>query len=258
MKQFYFFIKPDKERLESKKAGFIGFSLRAWFTVPGDLSDKPFKELDKIDFWYNRYSKENFDFDIYTGVDSSTVHFCDNERDFLAIYEKDGYVMISEKNYLRYRKLAINGLSKFSEQGDQDGEERYFYSNRTGRYFNEALLCKIRYKEDSYPFNVKNDFLQTNYVYDFKIVEANKIFLSKEDKYLCNNFNSTAFKNVLFYKSWEEAISGAFRKDDDTVEISHFQYTRLRNLLKAMMIKKSPLELLKFNKPQDYYLRHRD
>ncbi|PZO33203.1 MAG: hypothetical protein DCE86_05455 [Flavobacteriaceae bacterium] len=256
MKQFYFFILPNKQRNEDKKAGYIGFSLKAWFTIPGDHSDKPFKELDKIHFWYSRNSSENFDFDLYTGVDSSSVHFANNERDFLSTFDKEGYVMISERNYLRYRKFVLNAFSKYAIPGDLDGEERYYFVNRTGRYFNEALLCKIRYKKDYYPFNVDNQFLQTNYIYDFKIVESNKIFLSKSDQYLCNNFTSTACKNLLFYKSWEDAISACFNKDDNPVEISHFQYSRLRKQLTRMMIKKSQLKLLKFHKPQDYYCRH--
>lgn len=258
MTQFYFFFKPDKFRNDNKIAGTISYNLKAYFTITRDQSKKPFKKLDDINIWYNRFTTENFEFELDSGVDSCEVHYADDEKEFLRELSKDGYFLISEKNYLRYRKLVTEAFLKYSKLDDIIGEERYFFSNRTSRYFKEALLCKIRYKKDSYPFNVNNHFIKTNYINDFKIVETNTIFLAKSDELLCNKFKSTAFKNMMFYKSWESAISASFEKSDNLVEISHLQYARLRKLLKSMMVKKSPLKLIKFDQPKDYYFRHSD
>lgn len=256
MKQHYYFFQPDKHRNENKKTGHIGYNLKAWFSVPGDLSENPFKELDSVHFWYNSFSPEDFVFEVSTGIDSSCVHFGKNEKEFLNQLHKDGYKLISERDYLRYRKFAVSSFIKYSNPGDIEGEEKYYYSNSSSRNFNEALLTRIRYMKDYYPFNIHNDRIQTNYVFDFKVVETNKIFLSRADEYLCNNFQSLALRNMLFYKTLDEAVKSSFNRGDYPIEISYNQYTRLRKILMAKMVKKSKLEIIKFVKPQDYYNRH--
>lgn len=268
MKRYYFFT-PTKYRNEERKQGLIDFRLDALYSEDA-YSDKigqevkSFSYFDKIRTLVATRTTGYYHFMFETGKDLALGHYAKSERELLEAYK--GSIRISEKNYIRLRKVAIGLMFRHTEFFKQvaDGESKYLWCNDTYRSFWAITLTALHYK-----YNSKGESPETlEYwkernlpLYDCTVPEEIRLHIAKphhetkEHHFKCSTFEVTGYKATGRYYDFDDAIKSLKSRNDVFEEITHSQFQRIRKVCKALSFEYSDLEISELKKPQTKSIR---
>lgn len=191
-------------------------------------------------------------------------HWAKTEAELIEDKKKWGFKLVSEREYLMLRKLAIKLLFRHTKFFNvrPEGENRYYWSNTNNSPFYDIKLVSLNYK-----YNSKNhddkwlDYLKSRDLplNDVTIPESIRVFVIKPKKGNSSNTNGTfEIKSVgvnPVYSTFEEAIKGMVTSRENTKEITGLQFQRIRKICRHIMFDACDLDLAPVKKAQDYSVR---
>lgn len=269
MKRYYFY-QPAKERQHQRSTGCIEFELAALyaetqFSTARAKEEAHFSYFDQVSVRVATRNPGIYLFEVETGKDSAMGHWAKKHSELLQAYQERGYLLITEQQYFRLRKLAIALLFKHTEffNAPAAGESRYAWSNATYDGFWDMELTALNYK-----YNQKNDdqsWLDKmaewgHSLNDVIIPEQVRVFIAKprngERHFKCYNFKISGNHSPR-YSNWEEAFKYVERKSrtDHFQEVTDLQYNRLRKICRHLMQEYCELNITPLLKKQDYTVR---
>lgn len=267
--KLYYFYTPAKLRNEEKKHGVINFDLDALYCEDA-YSDqdrkqvKSFKYFDSIRAFVSTRTKGRYNFKFETGNDLCTGHYAKTEKELLKAYH--GAIRISEKNYIRLRKVAIGLMFRHSEFLLQmsDGESKYLWCNNSYNSFWDIRLTALHYKYNSKGEDtaILNFFKERNLpLYDCNVPEEIRIHIAKPDpktkerRFKCTTFEISGYGWNVRYYNFQDAIKSLKSRNSEYAVIQKKQYERIRKICKALMFEYCELEIEELKKPQAYSVR---
>lgn len=265
----YFFYTPNEYRNECRQIGIIDYKLEALYCEDA-YSDKyrkiikSFSYFDVVKAFVATKTHSHYNFRLETGKNLSRGHYAKSEKELLEAYK--GSIRISERSYLRLRKVALGLLFRHTQVFCQpsDGESKYLWSNESYCSFYDICLTALHYK-----CNYKNhdsemlEFLNKMNLpmYDCNVPEEIRIHISrpnsqtKERRFECSMFEITGHKENCRYYDIQDAVKSLKKESRDYKEIEPFQFERIRKICKALMYEYSELEYSELKKSQTHSVR---
>lgn len=267
--KLYFFYTPDEYRGECRTKGIIGFKLNALYSEDA-YSDKinkqvkSFSYFDQIRCLVSTKTEGYYNFRLETGKDLASGHYAKSEKELFEAYK--GSIRISEKNYLRLRKLAIALLFRHTQIFNQPegGESKYFWRNEYRSSFYDLRLTALHYKYNSKNEDVKTlEFFKERdlRLFDCCVPEEIRIHIAKpnrttkERNFKCTTFDISGHKANCRYYDLPDAIKTLKNRDEYYEEIERLQFERIRKICKALMFEYSELEYSELKQPQTHSIR---
>ena len=269
MNRFYFF-SADKYRKDHRAIGVLNFKLTALyeekvFSSKRGKEESNFSYFDTVNTFVSTQTTGLYRFKVATGKDLATGLSVKSKKELLNYMADTGYQLISEKNYLRLRKLAIKMLFRHSNFDKiTEGENRYIWNNQTYHGFWDIKMASFNYlynrrEHDQKMINYLNGLnLPAN---DIGITEYIRLHISKPKKgerlFKCYSFEIEANSNLKtngLYGTFEEGFK-RLEGDNYPVEITESQYDRVRKICKYLMFEYSELDISYLKKKQDYSVR---
>lgn len=268
MKRYYFYA-PSKYRNEQRPKSVIDFNLAALYgetvySTKNSAQERRFRYFDVVEVTVATKEQNLFDFKVETGTDGCMGHWAKTEAELIEDKKKWGFKLISEREYLLLRKLAIKLLFRhtkfFNER--QEGENRYYWSNSNNSPFYDIKLVSLNYR-----YNTKNhDDEWLNYLKsrdlplnDVTVPENIRVFVIKPKNGTKSNGNCTfEIKSVGInpvYATFEQAVKGLVTSRENTKEITSLQFQRIRKICRHIMFEACDLDLAPLKKAQDYSVR---
>lgn len=267
--KLYFFYTPSQYRTECRQKGIIDFKLEALYCQDA-YSDKvrknikSFSYFDVLKTFVVTKMDGQYNFRLETGKDMCTGHFAKSEKELLEAYK--GSIRISERNYLRLRKVAIGLLFRHTKEFNHplDGESKYLWCNETYGSFYDIHLSALNYK-----YNYKNEDAKTLEffeerklpLYDCAVPEEIRIHISRLDRrtqerrFKCSTFEITGTTANARYYDIPDAMRSLNRGGVEYQELEKFQFDRIRKICKALMFEYSDLEYAHLKQPQTHSIR---
>lgn len=267
--KLYFFYTPSQYRTECRQKGIIDFKLEALYCEDAysekvSRNVKSFSFFDVIRTFVATKTEGQYNFRLETGRNLSTGHFAKSEKELLEAYK--GSIRISERNYLRLRKVAIGLLFRHTKVFTQpvDGESKYLWCNDTYGSFYDIRLSALNYK-----YNYKNkdaetlEFFQERKLpsYDCAVPEEIRLHISrpnpktKERRFKCSTFEITGNTANCRYYDIPDALKSLARESREYKELEKFQFDRIRKICQTLMYEYSDLEYADLKPPQTHSIR---
>lgn len=254
MKRYYFYKRNTNLR-PNLKGDVIAFSLSALYSTKA-YSQKLRKEIcqyhyfDDIDLCVSTKTPGIYKVDVDAGTDGCKGHGAISFKELQEGFARDGYSIISEREYFRLRKLALRLIFKyinFFYASDPAAERKYFCQNDCcGSFYNVKLISTSK------KYNIRNyDEKQIEYgakiglpLNDLRIDEVFRIFITKDKNYKSTTFSIESSHFNGYYENYEKFVSGNFwPKDKTTMELQEFQFTRLKKLVLELLLDRSSLDI---------------
>lgn len=268
MKRYYFYT-PNEYRDECRKKGIIDFNLAALYCEDA-FSDKvgqkvkSFSYFDEVKAFVCTRTDGQYSFRIETGKDLASGHYAKSEKELFEAYKAS--IQISERNYLRLRKVALGLMFRHTQIFNQpdSGENKYLWCNEYRSSFYDLSLAAL-----NYTYNSKNDDDDTlQYfkerglpLYDCSVSEEIRIHIAKPNKktkersFKCSTFEIKGHKANCRYYDLPDAIKSLKKLNEYYEDIERFQFDRIRKICKALMFDYSELEYSELKKPQTHSIR---
>lgn len=253
MKRYYFYKRRSDIR-EDLKGDLIDFSLSALYSEKAYSQRRGkevfnYKYFDQVSLCISTKTAGIFQVKVDSGTDGCTGHYSNNFQDLKNSFMKDGYSLISERNYFRLRKLAMRLIFKNIQffVHENDVERRYIYQNDSFGSFYDIALTSTSEK-----YNIRNyDEKQIEYgnkiglpMNDLRIDESLRIFIAKDTNFKSNQFQIESSHFKPYYQNYEEFIKGNFlRSEKKKSEIEDFQFERLKNKIIELILERSDLDI---------------
>lgn len=268
MKRYYFYA-PSKYRKEQREKSVIDFDLAALYgetvySTKNGANERRFSYFDVVEATVATKESNLFDFKVETGKDGCMGHWAKTEAELIEDKKKWGFKLVSEREYLLLRKLAIKLLFRHTQSFIErtEGENRFYWSNFNNSPFYDIKLVSLNYK-----FNTKNhddkwlEYLKSTGLplNDVTVPENFRIFVIKPRKGAKSNSNCTFQIRSIgvnpVYSTFEEAVKGLVTSRENTKEITSLQFQRIRKICRHIMFDSCDLDLAPVKKVQDYSVR---
>lgn len=212
-----------------------------------------FSFFDKINVCISTKTKGIYRIKYDSGTDGCSGHWATSSQELKDGFISDEFTMISEKQYLRLRKMALHLIFKninFFHPVDDDAERNFFLVNKTRRGTRE--FYDINLVSTSQKHNIRNydqstlDFYsERNYkLRDLRIDEEFRIFVSKDLNYKTNKFKIESAHFNPYYEDMKELkASSLIPKSEETKELSEYQFERFKKICKALILERSSLDI---------------
>lgn len=245
MKRYYFY-KRNKNIREDLKGDVIDFSLSALYSekVYSQNQRKEvfrFSYFDQIKICISTKTKGIFQVDYNSGTDGCMGSGTNSLKELKEFFSKDGYSLISEKEYFRLRKLAIKFIHqkiKFFTNNETDTIRNFFYENSWSKSFYDIKLFSTSEKENlrNYPQSTIELYKENGWkLMDLRMDEEYSVFLSKDRSYKTNSFRIESTHFNPWYENLEN-FKTRFSRDNQFKDIKDFQFDRLKKIVNNLFL----------------------
>jgi hypothetical protein len=250
----YYFYKPSEYRPEQRSKGVIDFDLKAFFCNDSSILKKQrFHYGDEVSVLAATKEPGLYDFEFLSDLLGTQVQSDINVIHLKELMLKRKYHWVSEKNYFRYRKLAIKLMVQKTSflHFPFEGEHKYIWGHDTNTYFYDLRLYALTYR-----VNAANHDERTLKFFREQNIKTNDLTVPEEVSLFFNkSLPKGGWSDYTYrlhirgigmnprYHNFEEALS-SFKhcRHNDYQTISAAQYDRLRNFCRQLFLKHSDLQ----------------
>ncbi|MCD0480416.1 hypothetical protein LPB90_18410 [Chryseobacterium sp. LC2016-29] len=249
MKRYYFYKRTNSI------ADIIEFSLCALYSTL-EYSQKLRKDIDQFHYFDDiklclaTKTQGVYRVRVDSGTDGCTSHWATSLKELKQAHSKDEYLLISERDYFRLRRLAFKLIFKHINffKPTESLTRNFFYQNSFSRSFYDIKLISTSEKENIYNYPESTvDFYKENKwkLYDCRLDESFRIFISKDKNYKSNKFEIESSHFGPYYEDLQEFLksSNLDFKNNKVGSIKDFQFQRLKKYITEMILDRSDLDI---------------
>lgn len=254
MNRYYFYKRRSEDIREDLQGDLIDFSLSALYSTK-EYSQKLRKEIsqfhyfDQIHLCLSTKTPGIFQVNLDSGTDGCHGHHSNSLQDLKNCFSKDGYCLITERQYFRLRKLAMRLIFlniQFFVSKDEGAERKFIYQNIYSRNFYDIKLVSTSEKH-----NIRNyNEYQISYAQriglplkNLRIDEYFKVFVSKNKDYKSTKIQIESSHFSPFYENYDNFKSSFLLKERSILELQAFQFERLKKMLTELIFQRSELDI---------------
>lgn len=256
MKRYYFY-KRTRDIVDNLKGDVVDFSLCAFYSTK-EYSQKRKKEIDQFHYFDNIYlclatkTQGLYRLRVDSGTDGCSGHWATSIKELKEDLIKDNYKLISEQDYFRLRRLAFRLVFKHIKFfiPTESAVRNFFYQNSFSRSFYDIKLVSTSEKSNirNYPQDTVNYYKEKNWkLYDCRLDESYRIFISKDKNYKSNTFEIESSHFLPYYENiWEfQKSCNMDFKENKVNNIQEFQFDRLKKFITELILDRSDLDISK-------------